>query len=85
MLTIDLLRRYKQQNPVKYAHKYGNRTPEEVMETPTASTPAPVIQSNVVVTGKKELEMEFKDNISGFTTDQAEEKPKRTRKAKELN
>ena len=56
MSNVELFRRYKLQNPGKYASKYGNKTPEEV-----ASGAQPEIESPIKFTVKplKELETSF--------------------------
>lgn len=81
MLTIELLRNYKQQNPGKYLKKYGDRSPEEVFADPKVNKFAPVFVNSVKVEiqEKKDKEMEFKDPISGFSSIE-ELKPKRGRK-----
>lgn len=60
MLTRELLIRYQRQNPRKYALKYGDKTPDAVMESllpqPVIVDPSPV---KVEVAAAENVETSF--------------------------
>ncbi len=95
MLTLELLRDYEKKNPRKYLMKFGTvtakdganqptswqyRSPEEVMNI---LPPQTVVEepTNVVMSEKKEMEVEFVEDPTGGVV-ASSEKPKRGRKAK---
>jgi len=57
-MDINLLRMYKEQNPIKYKQKFGDKSPEEIL-LPVA--PPTVINGvKIEMKPKTEVEMEFK-------------------------
>lgn len=77
-MSVELLRRYKQQNPWKYSLKYGERTPEEAAEL--------LKPTNPFLTGATKVEVAVTPSVeTTFTPEPVieqplEEKPKRIRK-----
>lgn len=91
MNELELLRQYKQQNPKKFIQKYGDVTPEEAAAKLTPNKPFVTGGVKMEFAEKKEKEMEFGatpeqiiDPVGGVVAQAIEEKPKRTRKAKEV-
>lgn len=90
--NLDLLRKYKIQNPAKYKLKFGDVPPEEAVAKLKPSLPFNLNGVSFEITEKKEKEVEFTepnliDPISGVSTEQLQqpteaEKPKRGRKPK---
>lgn len=56
-MNAEFYRAYKRQNPVKYAIKYGDKTPEELASPTQGLDPAPTI--NMVIKPVKEVETAF--------------------------
>lgn len=79
MLTLEVLRLYRTQNPVKYLAKFGHKTPEQVMDE-RSGKPAPVeYETNAKIEEKKELEAQFETNEAAPV-----EKPKRVKNVKNV-
>jgi hypothetical protein len=60
---VEFLRRYKLQNPRKYAQKYGDVPPEEAVPLLKFSGPFDLGSVKVQMGEVKEVEMEFKEPV----------------------
>lgn len=58
-----MLEAYKQQNPRKYAIKYGDRTIEEILAGTQPEPPKPETTVKVEITKKEELETSFAEEL----------------------
>ena len=87
MLTLELLRLYKAQNPAKYLHKYGNRTPEEVMADPKLNNHSVSTNtfSGVTVEMKPKTEKELDFQPEAVVEASEEVKPAKGKKKKNVS